>query len=295
MEYTTTFELLVGERATAIDDLIVEDAREFAASIDATKWWFERLHTTTGSILNLTFRTTNNIEESIPFLLSQLDRATLRACSKATRGKFSYVPLPDILIPEPSQSAIVGARKAENRIEEWLGEQVAHRIVYEAVLALLSKMAVTVIEHERDSAPDLRKDGLPFILLSILRLFYAEHEINDATERYCEEWTTRVGTDSVFVEQIKHVAIQKISANSVNKCIERFVIQTQTADVVSNSLSAIKNLLSEESVVSNFKDIDFATKLMIEAATNMLGLPFVELIYVSTLGSKYSQSKWRTS
>lgn len=131
MEYTTTFELLVGERATAIDDLIVEDAREFAASIDATKWWFERLHTTTGSILNLTFRTTNNIEESIPFLLSQLDRATLRACSKATRGKFSYVPLPDILIPEPSQSAIVGARKAENRIEEWLGEQVAHRIVYE--------------------------------------------------------------------------------------------------------------------------------------------------------------------
>jgi len=53
------FDLSVGYRHAAIDDLIVEYIRDFVVLVDAEKWWFERLDTKFGHTLRLTIYTSS--------------------------------------------------------------------------------------------------------------------------------------------------------------------------------------------------------------------------------------------
>lgn len=284
MEHASTFDFSVGERTSAIDDILADDMLDLIAGVKADRWWFQRSYVGSKSQLSVTFKTPDPLDNSIPRILSEFDKVTLRATSRASKERLSYVPVPDETYDsEVGEYYAVGAAQGRDHSEDWLGEYSIKLNDFERIMSLLSGFSLKLIEEERDGNPDLRKDGMPFLIYSILQTFNDRSEIPKVVEQLCAEWVGRASVPIEFSSRMKEAAQMKATTSALDTSIFRFVAHERLLQELESNLLEIKAILSAGGNLESEEDLLYATKLVIEASTNMIGFPYFELIYLANL------------
>jgi len=281
------FDLSVGSKIGAIDELLLNNIPDFVEKSDISRWWFNRYHQENGAVLQLFLRKDSPefTSHEMARKLHHLDLMTLKATSRGTSDIICYASkyLSDVYKVSEAD-VVVGARLGNDKLSARVIDTHPFRHVFEEILDLLCNFCLKVISLELSGAYGLRKDAAPGLMDTLFNALIIDEQRKEVLNSVYEEWINYVHLSDIVRRQIEDNAKNKILDGSLSLSNGRFSEKHKNVAIMyKNTISKIKTILSNNPELLDEQYQLFTIQFVCESLFNSLGFQRIDLWYLCSI------------